>query len=111
MEFLSTDKVRQRLEQMERLTREQIQEIASHVQFLRGENEVRLVHRYFAELLVLLGGDLLSVQGALNENRDAIQHFDESSRRLNRWLVGLTVALVFLTVVIAIFTTVLVFKK
>ena len=45
--------------------------------------------------------------GALNENRSAIQRFDESSRRLTRWLIGLTVVLVILTIVIAAFTILL----
>ena len=44
---------------------------------------------------------------ALNENRSAIQRFDESSRRLTRWLIGLTVVLVILTIVIAGFTILL----
>lgn len=48
---------------------------------------------------------------ALNENRSAIQRFDESSRRLTGWLIWLTITLVVLTVVIAVFTAVLVFKR
>ena len=44
---------------------------------------------------------------ALNESRSAIQRFDESSRKLTRWLIGLTAVLIILTIVIAAFTILL----
>lgn len=50
---------------------------------------------------------LLQQIQALKEDTETIRKFDKSSRRLNRWLIGLTVVLVILTVVIACFTVLL----
>lgn len=43
----------------------------------------------------------------LVENTEAIKSFDESSRKLTRWLIRLTILLVVLTLVIAGFTVLL----
>jgi len=122
-EFHGTHQVKEKLERSypEKFTREQLRQIAEHVQFL----EPKHLNRYFAELFVALGDDLVSLQQALNENRAAItevdasarasllevrstiEKFDQSSRRLTRWLVGLTGVLVILTIVIAGFTILL----
>ena len=107
MEFTHTGKVKERLEQMEKLTSAELQEIASHVQFLSDGKDSPLVHRYFAEIVLRLAGDLISLKTALDQNREAIRSFDESSRKHTRWLIGLTVVLVILTIVIAGFTILL----
>jgi hypothetical protein len=52
----------------------------------------------------------IQLDQALGETRQAIRDFDTSSRRLTRWLIWLTVALVILTLVIAGFTILLVYK-
>ena len=49
----------------------------------------------------------IQLDQALGETRRAIERFDDSSRRLTRWLIGLTVVLVILTGVIAWFTILL----
>jgi hypothetical protein len=105
---LSTlQEIAQALGDLPRLTRNELDKIRCSIQHLTPNER----DRYFSELFLLLADDLVSVQGALNENRSAIEHFDESSQRLSRWLIGLTIVLVVLTVVIAVFTTVLVFKR
>lgn len=53
----------------------------------------------------------IQLDQALGETRQVIKEFDASSRKLTRWLIGLTVALVVLTVVIAAFTIVMAFKR
>lgn len=53
----------------------------------------------------------IQLDQALGETRQAIKDFDASSRKLTRWLIGLTVALVVLTIVIAGFTILLAFKN
>ncbi len=103
MQFSTTEHVKKRLASMARLTPEEMEGALPHVQFLPSD----ALHRYFAELLFVLAGDLESLRTALGENRDAIKRFDESSRRLTRWLIGLTVVLVILTIVIAWFTVLL----
>lgn len=104
-----------------RLTRSQLVDIRSHVAGLAPHAR----DRYFAELLLQLGDDLVSVQTALGQNQGAIKEFDastraslddvrstikkfdESSSKLTLWLLGLTVVLVVLTFVIAGFTILL----
>lgn len=104
MLFRNTDNVKQALDKpFAHLTREELNDAATHVQFLKPEH----ANRYFAELLLRLSGDLISVKTALDQNREAIRSFDESSRRLNRRLICLTVVLVALTLVIAGFTILL----
>lgn len=51
---------------------------------------------------------VLPVVEAISDTEKALVQFDESSRRLTRWLIGLTVVLVILTGVIAWFTILLV---
>ncbi|HEV2298266.1 MAG TPA: hypothetical protein VGR72_07095 [Candidatus Acidoferrales bacterium] len=81
----------------QRLTRCQLKRVGGFFRQLDpAERE-----RYFSELLLWLGEDLLSVQTALDENRSAIKEFDQSSRKLTKWLIGFTIALVFLTAVLA----------
>jgi hypothetical protein len=126
--FHSTEEVRRRLSRLERLTREELDEVPVHAEFLPPG----ALYRYFAELLVLLTGDIISLKAALDENRDviresdqasrrdmlslraaldenrkAIHSFDQASRNLTRWLIGLTVVLVALIFVIAWFTILL----
>lgn len=105
---LSTlNEIKQALYDLPRLTRNELDRVRCSLNHLDPNQR----NRYFSELFLLLGDDLVSVQAALNENRGAIEHFDKSSQRLSRWLIGLTIVLVALTVVIAVFTTVLVFKR
>lgn len=49
----------------------------------------------------------IQLDEALGETRRAIKSFDNSSRKLTRWLIWLTVVLVVLTLVIAGFTILL----
>ncbi|HEV2314201.1 MAG TPA: hypothetical protein VGR94_02765 [Candidatus Acidoferrales bacterium] len=49
----------------------------------------------------------IQLDQTLGETRRAIERFDDSSRKLTRWLIRLTVILVILTVVIAGFTILL----
>ncbi len=105
---LSTlQEIAQALGDLPSLTRNELDKIRCSIQHLTPNER----DRYFSELFLLLADDLVSVHGALNENRSAIEQFDESSRRLNRWLIRLTVVLVVLTLVIAGFTIVLAVKK
>ncbi|HXT86794.1 MAG TPA: hypothetical protein VN745_07210 [Verrucomicrobiae bacterium] len=53
----------------------------------------------------------IQLDQALGETRRAIRDFDTSSRKLTRWLIGLAVALVILTLVIAWFTILLALKR
>lgn len=104
-----------------RLTRDELLAIRCSVERLTpGQRD-----RYFTELAFLLSEDLLSVHTALNQNQAAIKEFDASaraslneirgtiekfdkaSRRLTRWLIGLTVVLIILTGAIAWFTILL----
>lgn len=99
--------IQQALFDLPRLTRNELERIRCSLQHLTGHER----DRYFSELFFLLTDNLLSVHGALTENRIAIQHFDKSSQRLSRWLIGLTIVLVLLTIVITGLTIALVFKK
>lgn len=49
----------------------------------------------------------IQLDEALGETRRAVKSFDDSSRKLTRWLIGLTVVLIILTIVIAAFTILL----
>ena len=49
----------------------------------------------------------IQLDQTLTETRRAIERFDSSSRTLTRWLIGLTIVLVILTIVIAAFTILL----
>ena len=49
----------------------------------------------------------IQLDQTLGETRRAIERFDDSSRKLTRWLIGLTVVLIILTIVIAAFTILL----
>ena len=109
------------LSKSQRLTREQLVEIRSRIAELGPQAR----DRYWAELLLLLGDDLVSVHTALEKSQGAIkefdasarssmqevrgtiERFDQASRRLTRWLIGLTIVLVVLTLAITIFTILL----
>jgi hypothetical protein len=67
----------------ERPTQNELGQIQWHMPELRPYER----DRYFSELFLLLGDDLVSLRSALNENRDAVEKFDVSSRRLTRWLL------------------------
>jgi hypothetical protein len=117
MRFNTIDELKKRLSQPSKLTGEELDEGLSHVQFLPNDS----LHRYFGELLSALAADIVSlngtVQGNLNalmslrttmtENLTAIRSFDDSSRKATRWLIGLTVVLVILTIVLTLFTVLL----
>jgi uncharacterized membrane protein len=107
MKFHSTQDLSKRLMRTDRLTREEMDEAAGHVQFLLSD----ALHRYFAELLSVVADDLVSLRATMQENLKAIKSFDQASRKLAGWLIGLTVVLVVLTIVIAWFTIVLVLRK
>ena len=101
---LSTlNEIKHALYDLPRLTRNELDKVRTSFAHLTPNER----DRYFSELFLLLADDLVSVQGALNENRSAIEHFDKSSRKLTRWLIALTVVLVALTLVIAGFTILL----
>jgi hypothetical protein len=89
--------IAQALGDLPRLTRNELDKIRCSIPHLTPNER----DRYFSELFLLLADDLVSVQGALNENRNAIEHFDESSRKLTRWLIWLTCGLIGLTFVLA----------
>ena len=99
----SLNEIRHALYDLPRLTRDELDKVRCSLQHLAPYER----DRYFSELFFLLGDDLLLVQSALNENRSATEHFDQSSRKLTRWLIGLTVVLIVLTLVIAGFTILL----
>lgn len=123
--FAIPQDIREALRGRDRLTRNELAQIQWNFQeepkVLTPEDR----DRYFSELRLLLGDDLILVQTALNKNqtaikefdtstraslqevRSTIEKFDQSSRRLTRWLIGLTVVLVVLTGVIAWFTILL----
>lgn len=67
--------------------------------------EVRDLFVYMNQLSIT-GERRLTAELAL-QNIEAVQQFENSSSRLTRWLVGLTVALVLLTIVIAAYTVIL----
>lgn len=114
----SLNEIKQALYDLPRLTRNELDKVRCSLTHLDSNQR----NRYFSELLLLLGDDLVSVQAALNNNQEAIKEFDAStraslqevratietfdtaSRRLTRWLIGLTVVLVVLTLAITVFT-------
>lgn len=108
---LSKDELMQLLRGTDRLSREDLER--SHVSILMLRDEMYL-YRLFFEGMLTLSGDLVSLaketvslKEEMGQTREAIKSFDESSRRLTGRLVGLTVALVILTLVIAGFTILL----
>jgi hypothetical protein len=98
--FPDSKQLHERLLKPDRFSSEEIHGLLARLPCLTGEAAAALQVRLDAESML-----------ALSENTEAIKNFDESSRRLNRWLIGLTVVLVVLTLVIAGFTIVLVVKK
>jgi hypothetical protein len=106
MTFHSTEDVKERLMRSDRLSREEIEESVGHVQFLLND----ALHRYFAELLVLVAGDLVSLRMVMTQNLEAIRSFDEASGRLSKRIYWLTWVLVALTLLVAVFTVLLWFR-
>lgn len=98
--FPDSKQLHERLLKGDRFSSEEIRGLLARLPYLTGEAISALRVRLDAESML-----------ALAENTEAIKNFDESSRRLNRWLIRLTVVLVVLTLVIAGFTVVLAVKK
>lgn len=96
MPFTSELEVQNRLQNPAPLTR---QEVADMFPYLRrlGEGHIRIVWAHLA---------LLTMQ-AMDENKEAIERFDESSTKLTKRIYWLTWALVGLTVVLSVFTILL----
>lgn len=96
MPFGSDLEVQNRLQNSAPLTR---QEVADMFQWLRtlGEGHIRIVWAHLA---------LLTMQ-SMDDNKEAIRTFDNSSTKLTKRIYWLTWALVGLTVVLAVFTILL----
>ena len=98
--FPDSGQLMERLLRDDSLTPEEIHKLLPRIRYLTGEATEALRVRLDAESML-----------AVSENTETIRKFDQSSRRLNRWLIALTVALVILTGVIAWFTILLALKS
>jgi len=89
MPFNSSEDMERRLKDPARLTSQEVRELMPVMNQISESGMRRL-------------GAELSLQ-----NLEAVQKFEKSSSRLTRWLIGLTIVLVVLTLVISYFSFVL----
>jgi len=95
--------IEQALADLPRLTRGELETIRVSINHLSTNER----HRFFTELILCLTDEMTSLGKTMDQNRQAICEFDRTSQKLNKWLIGLTVVLVALTLAIAFFTVLL----